>query len=86
VATPVEPCNDGSLLIAVNTLGCALFCKSSAFTIVVGVGASNPLEVMREPVTTISDTPGSAALLAAVGSPGDGDVLLPAAFWPYAGR
>jgi hypothetical protein len=67
-------------------LGCALFCRSSAFTIVVGVGAENPLEVMRVPVTTISDTPWSAALPAAVVSLGDGDVLLPAAFWPYAGR
>src|ERR1044072_902251 len=43
VVTPVEPMSDGSLVIALKIFGCALFWRSSALIIVVGVGALKPV-------------------------------------------
>ena len=53
---------------------------------VVGVGAVNPLEVIRVPVTTtVAASDRSASLLAAGEPLGDGDPPVPAAAWPCAG-
>ena len=54
VAAPVDPCSEGSWAIVLKILGCALFWICSSPITVVGVGAVNPLVVMRLPVTTIS--------------------------------
>ena len=48
--------SDGSLVIALKIFGCALFWRSSALIIVVGVGALKPVALMREPVTTTTDS------------------------------
>ena len=40
--------------MAWKTLGCEAFSRSSAVTVVVGVGWVKPRELMREPVTTTS--------------------------------
>jgi hypothetical protein len=66
--------------MVVKILGSALFWSASAFSTVVGVGAVNPLEVIRVPVTTIVVTSdGFASLSAAVESAGDGTLVLPPA-------
>src|SRR5882757_2591814 len=63
---------------------------SSELTMVVGVGAVNPLDVMRVPLTitvasSARESPRPAPPLAAGGPLGDGGSPLPAAVWPLAG-
>jgi hypothetical protein len=56
---------------------------SSEVTMVVGVGAVNPLVVIRVPVTTIVAASDRSASLLAAGEPvGGGDPPVPAAVWP----
>jgi hypothetical protein len=56
VVAPVDPCKDGSWAMVVKMFGSALRSRSARPRTWVGVGVVKPVDRMRVPVTTISDS------------------------------
>ncbi len=54
VVAPLEPCSDGSWVMAVKMFGWAARSRSAVPRTWVGVGAVKPVDRMRVPVTMIS--------------------------------
>jgi hypothetical protein len=74
VVAPVEPCSEGSWVMAVKILGWAARSRSASPNTWVGVGAVNPVDRIRVPVTTISVravADGSAGAVCAWTDPAD---------------
>jgi hypothetical protein len=55
VVAPVDPCKEGNWAIVVKMFGSALRSRSAWPRAWVGVGAVKPVDLIREPVTTISE-------------------------------
>ena len=87
VVRPVLPCRAGSSASVLNRFGLADFARSSAVSVVVGVGWLKPRAAMREPETTTVLTPSWGVAAAGAGAGAEaGSAGTAAVSWAWPGR